>query len=248
MEEEMHWLPTSIGMIVLACIFGGITLGIYPGMDVVGSFLKTNVKLNLSDKAADWVQAFGSIIAIWSGFRLSRTALRIQNEQQIERDRERDRSRERIQYCIMADVLNASEAWSAEIERKIMKIDGYELEREILIGFSVVSSLRSFTVDQIPSVEAVRRINMAVQSAEIVVANLNSLKQMIYMAADKDVLEQREATRLRSEHLRITSQVDKNFCNDEADRISTKEEVERRHSLAMNRAHELTRVKRRERP
>lgn len=63
-QQKMHWVPTSIGMLVLMCIFIGITLGAYPGWEVVGGFIDENLKLNLSVNAPAWVQAIGSIGAI----------------------------------------------------------------------------------------------------------------------------------------------------------------------------------------
>ncbi|SOE35859.1 hypothetical protein [Delftia acidovorans] len=68
MEEKMHWLPTSIGMAVLVCIFGGISLGIYPGWSVIGDFLTANIKinlnLNLDQNAPAWMQGIGSLVGI----------------------------------------------------------------------------------------------------------------------------------------------------------------------------------------
>ncbi|TDF24599.1 hypothetical protein EZI45_20915 [Delftia tsuruhatensis] len=66
MEEKMHWLPTSIGMAVLACIFGGIAAAIFPGWEVIGGYIKNNIKIeiNLDQNAPAWVQAVGSVLAI----------------------------------------------------------------------------------------------------------------------------------------------------------------------------------------
>ncbi|MFG0610869.1 hypothetical protein [Delftia sp. WSY_14] len=84
MEEKMHWLPTTIGMVVLVCIFGGIALGIYPGWDLLGDFLNRNVKINLDQNAPAWVQAVGSIVAIGVAFTV------IQYQLNCERKRMRD--------------------------------------------------------------------------------------------------------------------------------------------------------------
>jgi hypothetical protein len=67
-EEKMHWLPTSIGMAVLACIFGGIAIGIYPGWESVGEFLKNNVNINWDQNAPAWVQAIVSVITVATAF------------------------------------------------------------------------------------------------------------------------------------------------------------------------------------
>lgn len=81
MEEEMHWLPASIGMTVLACIFGGIALGIYPGWHTLGYFLDQNVKLNLDQNAPAWVQAVGSIGAIFGASWASMRAIKYEFQQ-----------------------------------------------------------------------------------------------------------------------------------------------------------------------
>jgi hypothetical protein len=195
-----------------------------------------------SSNIASWVQALGSIIAIWSGFHLSRKTLHIQNEQQLQRDKERDRCKERIQYCILADVLNLGEAWAAAISQKVLEIDLDEIIREISIGESVIKSLRSFTPDQIPSVEAIRRINMAAQSAEIVVVNLKSLRRIYQFKSNENLDNARALTLLRAQHLRNVAAVDRDFCNTEADMISTPEEITKRRQAEMSRAQELAKA------
>lgn len=66
MEEKMHWLPTSIGMMVIACIFGGMAIAIYPGWSLIGNFFKENIIINWDQNAPAWVQAIGSVLAIFS--------------------------------------------------------------------------------------------------------------------------------------------------------------------------------------
>lgn len=56
-KDELCGAPAAIGMVVLALLFGGVVLAIYPGWDSVGEFLK-------SSAAASWVQAIGSISAV----------------------------------------------------------------------------------------------------------------------------------------------------------------------------------------
>lgn len=64
----MHWVPTAIGMIVLACMYAWIALGIYPGWEFLTKFLSENIKIDwrFEQNAPAWVQAVGSILAIFA--------------------------------------------------------------------------------------------------------------------------------------------------------------------------------------
>jgi len=63
-NDELRGWPAAIGVVVLALIFGGVVLAIYPGWDSIGGFLVKNLKL--TDQAPAWVQAVGSILAIFA--------------------------------------------------------------------------------------------------------------------------------------------------------------------------------------
>ncbi|WP_303229192.1 hypothetical protein [Comamonas kerstersii] len=65
-KDELCGAPAAIGMVVLALLFSGVVLAIYPGWGPIGEFLVKNLKL--TEHAPAWVQAFGSIAAIFSGF------------------------------------------------------------------------------------------------------------------------------------------------------------------------------------
>lgn len=67
-EEKMHWVHTAIGMIVLACMYAWIALSIYPGWDFLTKFLSENIKIDwkFEQNAPAWVQAIGSILAIFA--------------------------------------------------------------------------------------------------------------------------------------------------------------------------------------
>ena len=56
-KDELCGAPAAIGMVVLALLFGGVVMAIYPGWAVVAKYLE-------SSTAAAWVQAVGSILAI----------------------------------------------------------------------------------------------------------------------------------------------------------------------------------------
>lgn len=75
MEEKMHWVPTAIGMVVLAFIFGGLSLAIYPGLDVVWVFLVKIWRMKW-DSFPAWVQAVGSIVAIFGASWASMKAIK----------------------------------------------------------------------------------------------------------------------------------------------------------------------------
>ncbi|MDM0054064.1 hypothetical protein [Variovorax fucosicus] len=57
MQKELGTAGAAVGAFALACLFGGLTLAIYPGWPAIGSWL------NRTDAPA-WVQAVGSILAI----------------------------------------------------------------------------------------------------------------------------------------------------------------------------------------
>ncbi|WP_455553633.1 hypothetical protein, partial [Comamonas kerstersii] len=61
-KDELCGAPAAIGMVVLALLFGGVVLAIYPGWAPIGKFLVENLKL--TENAPAWVQAIGSIGAI----------------------------------------------------------------------------------------------------------------------------------------------------------------------------------------
>lgn len=72
-KDDLRGLPAAIGMVVLALLFGGVILAIYPGWVPVGKFLVENLKL--PEQAPAWVQAVGSIGVLaysWHVFNLSR--------------------------------------------------------------------------------------------------------------------------------------------------------------------------------
>lgn len=63
-KKDLCDLPAAIGMVILTMLFGGLTLAIYPGWEIIGKFLVANLKL--TEQAPAWVQAVGSILAIFS--------------------------------------------------------------------------------------------------------------------------------------------------------------------------------------
>lgn len=88
MEEKMHWVPTSIGMVVLACIYAGIALGIYPGWAVVGEFLHQHININWGETAPAWAQAIMSFFAIAASFGGIWWQLRASSNNQQKKERE----------------------------------------------------------------------------------------------------------------------------------------------------------------
>lgn len=63
-KNDLRGAPAAIGMTVLALLFGGVVLAIYPGWVPIGEFINENLKL--TENAPAWVQAVGSILAIFS--------------------------------------------------------------------------------------------------------------------------------------------------------------------------------------
>lgn len=61
-KQDLRGAPVAIGMVVLALLFGGVALAIYPGWEPIGKFLVENLKL--TEQAPAWVQAVGSVLAI----------------------------------------------------------------------------------------------------------------------------------------------------------------------------------------
>lgn len=81
-DAQIGGLPAVVGMIVLAAIYGGVVLAIYPGWDSIWLFLNTN--LLLTKEAPAWVQAIGSIgallIAVYVPTNIFRATERTQRE------------------------------------------------------------------------------------------------------------------------------------------------------------------------
>lgn len=72
-KEDLSGVSAAIGVAVLALLFGGVVLAIYPGWMPVGKFLVENLKL--PEQAPAWVQAVGSIGVLaysWHVFNRSR--------------------------------------------------------------------------------------------------------------------------------------------------------------------------------
>ncbi len=185
---------------------------------------------------ASWVQAGGSVVAIFSGFYLTRKTLRVQNQQHLQRDIEAKRVKDRMQYCVLADLFEATEAWGNEMARTIVDPDTYNIDSSIYIGQSVIDSLRSVSNEQLPAVDSIRRINMAVLSTEAVVAGLKIVKSLEGDAATAA----RHTVKFRANRLRKIASVDKDFCNRQADDISTAEEIAIRRKAEESRAQALT--------
>ncbi len=80
MKEELGTTGAAIGSLVLACLFGGLVLAIYPGWDAVGKFL-------VGGSAPAWVQAVGSIGAIVGSVWVAR----YQTQKQVETEKRRGR-------------------------------------------------------------------------------------------------------------------------------------------------------------
>jgi len=62
-NSDLNNVPAGLGVIVLSVLFGGVVLAIYPGWPTVGDFLTENIKV--SSNAPAWVQAIGSVAAIY---------------------------------------------------------------------------------------------------------------------------------------------------------------------------------------
>lgn len=113
-DEGLCCWPVAVGVVVLSLLFGGVVLAIYPGWDPIGHFLNDNLKL--SEKAPDWVQAVGSIIAIIFAGHFVRWQVR---ENKIISDRQQDdlkkKKRDNV-LCVLQDELEY-------IERNIKAYD-----------------------------------------------------------------------------------------------------------------------------
>lgn len=70
-KEDLAGVPAAIGMVILTILFLGLVFAIYPGWNVVGEFLGSN--LLLTSEAPAWVQAVGSVagifLAVWLPWR-----------------------------------------------------------------------------------------------------------------------------------------------------------------------------------
>lgn len=86
MKEELGTAGAVVGMMVLACLFGGLALAVYPGWATVGVFLSEN--LLLTKEAPAWVQAVGSIAAIVGSLWVARYQLQKQAERDVAAARE----------------------------------------------------------------------------------------------------------------------------------------------------------------
>lgn len=59
-KDELCGAPAAIGMVVLALLFGGVTLAIYPGYESLGNYTKDVLK---KSNLTDWLQAIGAIVS-----------------------------------------------------------------------------------------------------------------------------------------------------------------------------------------
>lgn len=184
---------------------------------------------------ASWVQAIGSVVAIISGFYLARKTLRIQHEQQLQRDTEEKRIKNRMQYCVLADLFDAAEAWGKELHRTIGDREAYSIDSSIYIAESIADRLRSVSNEQLPAVDSIRRINMAIISVDALVAGLKVVKSL---EGDAE-MSARQTVKLRANRLANLALVDKDFCDKQAKSISTAEEISIRQQAEVSRAQSL---------
>lgn len=81
-KEDLSVWPATIGMVILAMLFGGVIFAIYPGWAAIGEFLVKNLKL--TEHAPAWVQAVGSIgamcVAIYVPSKINAGQLKSQRE------------------------------------------------------------------------------------------------------------------------------------------------------------------------
>lgn len=173
-----------------------------------------------SSTVASWVQAIGSIAAILAGFYLSERTLRVQYEQQIQRDLEEKRYLRRMQYCVLADKFESAEALGITICKANGDYKLLHINHLIRLGHSVVNSLRSIPYDQLPSVESIKRVNMNILSADILVAACEELKNQ----KDEQAAAFMIGVSKHAKHLKRIAAVDKDFCRQEVNRLSTQEE------------------------
>ena len=185
-----------------------------------------------------WMQAVGSVMAILAGFFVAERTLKIQSKLQLQREMEAKRIKDRMQFYIIADLLQAAESWGEHILGVAEKKETISLESAIYIGQSVVDSLRSITLDHIPAVEAIRRVHMVILGAESVLAAI----KVAHAAGDSKVAGLYETITLRAKRLKKFALVDKDYCTSEAQRISTPEEIKRRVEIIAARYRALDEI------
>ncbi|QPS81642.1 hypothetical protein I6G47_00725 [Delftia lacustris] len=185
---------------------------------------------------ASWVQAIGSVAAIFSGFYLARKTLRLQHEQQLQRDAEEKRIRNRMQYCVLADLFDATEAWGNELERTINDRENYSVDSSIYMAESLADRLRSVSNEQLPAVDSIRRINMAIISVDALIAGLKVVQSLEGEAE----ISARQTVKFRANRLANLALVDKDFCDKQAKDISTAEEISISEQAEISRAQSLS--------
>gem|GEM_PF-5567966 len=217
-EEKMHWVPTAIGMTVLACIFGGIVIAIYPGFDALGDFLDKNVEINWDQNAPAWVQAIGSIVAIFSGFLVAERSVTKQHKKILEKEWEDKRQRQRVQYHVLSDRMTVCKQWSKSVLLALENHNLNAIKEHVVIGKSVRESIDSVGIEDIPAAEVVLRLNLASLCVAGVIVALNEL-----VLKEKQLGLHSNAVD-RVNHLFIISQVDQKYCFEKARELSTLEE------------------------
>lgn len=100
MKSELGAWGAVVGMAILACLFGGLALAIYPGWAVIGNFFDTNIQL--SEHAPSWVQAVGSLVALAIAIAVPATQFAYENKRRA-KEAARQIAREVAVHVAVAD-------------------------------------------------------------------------------------------------------------------------------------------------
>ena len=202
---------------------------LWPGWGKAWPWLADN-----SGNVATWVQAVGSIAAIVAGFRVAEKTLKVQHEQQRVRDAETKRVTERMQYLVIADRLNATAVWAeaavADLNRTADD-DTWVLVQES--AHSVSESLRAITADQIPSADAIHRLHMAALGVGGVSRFIQIARHSKQSARARAFIGAEAWNRAKS--VAALAAVDRDFCIDEAKKLSTADEILRAKEMEETR-------------
>lgn len=132
----------AVWTVTLICL---ALLTIYPGISVAWGWAKDN-----ASNIASWVQAIGSILAIWGAFRIASYQVDVQRD----RDRESERQSKRRKYMLLYDrFLSCSVLTTAQLNSISLGMRSWK--SHLMSTESVLNLLIDLTVEDLPDIELV---------------------------------------------------------------------------------------------